>query len=52
LKDAMQAGVVDEALLREHMGRNHVRHDALEVLARTPDLDGLDLLGRGMKAAA
>jgi len=52
LKDAMQAGVVDEALLREHMGRNHVRHDALEVLARTPDLDRLDFLGRSLRAAA
>lgn len=52
LKDAMKAGVVDEALLKEHMAKNHVRHDALEVLARTPDLDGLDLFGRGVKAAA
>ncbi|BCX17924.1 MAG: hypothetical protein KatS3mg117_1606 [Geminicoccaceae bacterium] len=52
LKDAMRAGVLDEALLREHMAKNHVRHDALEVLARTPDLDRLDFLGRSLKAAA
>lgn len=52
LKDAMRAGVLDEALLREHMAKNHVRHDALEVLARTPDLDRLDFLDRSLKAAA
>lgn len=52
LKDAIKAGVVDEALLKEHMAKDHVRHDALEVLARTPDLDRLDLFGRAMKAAA
>lgn len=52
LKDAMAAGVLDEALLKEHMAKNHVRHDALEVLARTPDLDRLDFLGGSLKAAA
>jgi hypothetical protein len=29
---------VTEAMLREEMRQNHVRHDALQVLARTPDL--------------
>lgn len=52
LKDAMRAGVLDEALLREHMAKNHVRHDALEVLARTPDLDRLDFSDRSPKVAA
>jgi len=29
---------VTEAMLREEMRRNHVRHDAFEVLDRTPPL--------------
>jgi hypothetical protein len=34
------------------MRHDHVRHDAREVLARTPDWEALDLLGKGLKAAA
>jgi hypothetical protein len=52
LKDAMAAGVVSEAMLREEMRQDHVRHDALEVLARTPDLDRQQLPGQLLKAAA
>ncbi len=52
LKDALKAGVLDEQLLKEHMAKNHVRHDALEVLARTPDLDQLDLLAPRLARAA
>jgi hypothetical protein len=29
---------VSEAMLREEMQRNHLRHDAIEVLARTEPL--------------
>jgi hypothetical protein len=38
LKECLEQGVVTEAMLREEMARNHVRHDALEVVARTPRL--------------
>ena len=38
LRECLEKGVVSEALLREEMGRDHVRHDALEVLERTPPL--------------
>jgi hypothetical protein len=29
---------VTEEMLREEMRKNHIRHDALEVIARTPPL--------------
>jgi hypothetical protein len=38
LRECLDKGIVDEALLREEMRRNHVRHDALELLDRTPPL--------------
>ena len=38
LKECLDKGLVSEDFLREEMRQNHVRHDALEVLARTPDL--------------
>lgn len=38
LKECLQAGTISEEFLRREMALNHVRHDALEVLARTPDL--------------
>ena len=38
LKECLDQGIVTEAMLREEMRQNHVRHDALQVLARTPDL--------------
>jgi hypothetical protein len=40
LKELVEQGRVSEALLREQMQKNHVRHDTLEVLARTPKLAG------------
>jgi hypothetical protein len=40
LKELVDQGRVTEAMLREQMQKNHVRHDALEVLARTPKLAG------------
>lgn len=39
LKECLQAGHVSEQLVREEIRRNHVRHDAFEVLARTPPLE-------------
>ena len=35
LRECLDAGVVDEAMLREEMRRNHLRHDALALLGRT-----------------
>jgi hypothetical protein len=34
----MDRGIVDESRLRQEMGNNHIRHDALEIVARTPPL--------------
>jgi hypothetical protein len=41
LRECVEKKIVTEELLREEMRRNHVRHDALEVLERTPDLMSL-----------
>ena len=38
LKECLHSGHVSEALVREEISKNHVRHDAFEVLDRTPDL--------------
>lgn len=38
LRECLDKGVVSEELVREQMAKNHVRHDALEVLERTPPL--------------
>lgn len=38
LRECLEQGKVTEAMLREEMRQNHVRHDALEVLGRTPAL--------------
>jgi hypothetical protein len=38
LRECVDRGVVSEHLLREEMRRNHVRHDAFEVIERTPPL--------------
>ncbi len=38
LRECLDNGVVTEAMLREEMQQNHVRHDALELLERTPPL--------------
>ena len=38
LRECVEKGVISEAMLREEMERNHVRHDAFEVLDRTPRL--------------
>tara|TARA_R110002124_G_scaffold210072_2_gene376623 strand:- start:7536 stop:8453 length:918 start_codon:yes stop_codon:yes gene_type:complete len=38
LKECLKNGHVSEQLVRDEMRKNHVRHDAFEVLDRTPDL--------------
>ena len=38
LKECLQEGKISEDFLREEMRKNHVRHDAFEVLERVPDL--------------
>ncbi len=39
LKECLQSGHISEELVREEIARNHVRHDAFEVLERTPQLE-------------
>jgi hypothetical protein len=38
LRECLDRGIVSESMLRAEMRRNHVRHDAFEVLDRTPPL--------------
>jgi hypothetical protein len=38
LRECLDEGLVTEAMLREEMARNHIRHDALELLDRVPPL--------------
>ena len=38
LKECIEKGIVSEEMVREQMNQNHVRHDAFEVLDRTPPL--------------
>mgnify|MGYP001814374106 FL=1 len=38
LKECVDQGIISADFIREQMARNHVRHDAFEVLERTPDL--------------
>ena len=38
LKECVEQGIVTEDMLKDQMARNHVRHDAFEVLERTPPL--------------
>ncbi|NIV74428.1 MAG: hypothetical protein GWN37_06210 [Gammaproteobacteria bacterium] len=38
LKECLERGVVSDAMLRNEMRRDHVRHDALDVLERTAPL--------------
>jgi hypothetical protein len=36
LRECLDEGIVTEDMVREEMRQNHVRHDAFEVLERTP----------------
>ncbi len=38
LKECLEQGIVSEQMVREEMQQNHVRHDAFEILAKTPAL--------------
>jgi hypothetical protein len=38
LRECVDKGVVSESLLREEMARNHIRHDALQLLERARPL--------------
>lgn len=38
LKECLETGHVTEQLVRDEIAKNHVRHDAFDVLARTPKL--------------
>jgi hypothetical protein len=38
LKECVEQGIVTEDMLRDEMAKNHVRHDAFEVMERTPRL--------------
>ena len=39
LRECVEKGIVTEEMLREEMRKDHVRHDAFEVLDRTPPLE-------------
>ncbi len=39
LRECIDNGVVTEEMLRDEMRQNHVRHDAMEMLERTPPLE-------------
>lgn len=38
LRECLDKDVINETMLREEMAKNHIRHDAFEVLERTPPL--------------
>jgi hypothetical protein len=49
VKECLANGMLTEVQVRKEMAANHVRHDALEVVARVPSVD--EVLG-GLKKAA
>jgi hypothetical protein len=38
LRECLEKGIVTEQMLRHEMSENHVRHDAMEIIERTPPL--------------
>lgn len=38
VKEMLEKGIIDDNMVRDQMVQNHVRHDAFEVLERTPPL--------------
>jgi hypothetical protein len=40
LQECLAKGLVEEATLRDAMKRNFIRHDAFDVIARIPRLEG------------
>ncbi len=41
LKECLDKGLISESEIKHEMASNHVRHDALEVMARVPDVDSI-----------
>jgi hypothetical protein len=39
LRECLDKGIVTEAMLHDEMRLNHIRHDALDLLRRTPPLE-------------
>lgn len=39
LRECYEKGIVNEAMIRHEMKHNHVRHDALDLMRKTPTLD-------------
>lgn len=39
LRECLEKGIISEEMLEREMSENHVRHDAMEVIERTPPLD-------------
>jgi hypothetical protein len=39
LRECVEQGIITEAMLRDEMQKDHIRHDAMEVLRQTPILD-------------
>jgi hypothetical protein len=46
LRECLEKGVLSEAQLREEMQQDHIRHDAFEVIDRTPPLASEGRLSR------
>lgn len=44
IRECLEAGEITREMLEAEMAKNHVRHDALEVVARVPPVD--EVLGR------
>ena len=38
LRECVEQGIISESFIRDEMSRNHVRHDALEVVDRVPKI--------------
>jgi hypothetical protein len=38
VRECLEKGIVNESLVRDEMRQNHVRHDALQLVERTPPL--------------
>ena len=38
LKECVEKGIVTQDMIKDQMSKNHVRHDAFDVIARTPTL--------------
>jgi hypothetical protein len=41
VKECLENGSLKESVLREHMAKNHVRHDAFDLVKRSPGVDAI-----------